>query len=317
MTLSCLRSSRAGLAGLVIALSPLSACTTLSEARPAATAAATPPVVEAQANPIPKSLLWLHGSGEAALLARRTFADMAEYVVAEQRRRDQGAVVDSAVLAPGATIDAPLWAACGTKPAAVIFDVDETAILNTGANYDAATHGDPPFDPARWARWEEGGADFVEPMPGLVPALATMRAAGVTVVFNSNREARFASQAAAAIRGAGLGEAVHGQTLFLRGDVAPGSGKDPRREAVAERYCVLAMAGDQMGDFADAYNDRSLSVAARRERVATAAAGDRVGRGWFLLANPAYGPWDRGGLDDLFPADRRWPRPVESGTPAR
>nr|WP_167954403.1 HAD family acid phosphatase [Sphingomonas jejuensis] len=274
------------------------------------------PVEAAQENPIPKSLLWLHGSGEAALLARRTFSDMADYVVAAERRRAGGAAVESAVMAPSATLDAPRWTECGSKPAAVIFDVDETAILNTGANYDAATHGDPPFDAARWARWEEGGADLVEPMPGLASALATMRAAGVTVVFNSNREARFAAQAAAAIRGAGLGEAVHGETLFLRGDIAPGSGKDPRRAAIAARYCVLAMAGDQMGDFADAYNDRALSVAARRQRVATAPAGERIGRGWFLLANPAYGPWDRGGLDDLFPADRRWPRPVAPGTPA-
>lgn len=279
---------------------------------------ASTPVAEAQANPVPKSLLWLHGSGEAALMARRTFEDMAAYVVAQQARRARGEAVEGAVLAPGATVDAPRWAACGTRPPAVIFDVDETALLNTGANYDAALRRDPPFDATRWASWEEQGANFVEPMPGLIPALATMRAAGVTVVFNSNRENRFAGQAATAIRAAGLGDAVHMETLFLRGDVGGGSAKDPRREAVAARHCVLAMAGDQMGDFADAYNDRALGVAQRRRRVETAAAGDRVGRGWFLLANPAYGPWDRGGLDDIFPADRRWPGPiVAGGSPAR
>lgn len=309
------RSGRTGVVSLVPAMLALSGC--VVAVGNGGSSAAPTPVARAQANPVPKSLLWLHGSGEAALLSRRTFEDMATYVVAQQAARTRNRAVESAVLAPGATIDAPRWAACGAKPPAVILDVDETALLNTGANYDAATRGDPPFDAARWSSWEEGGANFVEPVPGLVPALATMRAAGVTVVFNSNRENRFAPQAAAAVRAAGLGDAVHMQTLFLRGDVAGGSAKDPRRAAIADRYCVLAMAGDQMGDFADAYNDRALSVAQRRRRVETAAAGARIGRGWFLLANPAYGPWDRGTLDDIFPADRRWPGPTPApGTPA-
>ena len=57
-------------------------------------------------------------------------------------------------------------------------------------------------------------------------------------------EARFGS-----LRFAGLGPARHRETLWLQGDIAPGSAKDPRRAAVSQRYCVIAMAGDQLGAF--------------------------------------------------------------------
>ena len=81
------------------------------------------------------------------------------------------------------------------------------------------------------------------------------------MIFNSNRLAANAAQTAAAIEGAGLGPARHGETLYLQGDVAPGSAKDPRRAAISARYCVVAMAGDQLGDFSDLFNARTLSRA--------------------------------------------------------
>ena len=33
------------------------------------------------------------------------------------------------------------------------------------------------------------------------------------------------------------------------------------------------------------------------------------GHGWFVLPNPVYGTGVRGTIDDVFPADRRWPDP--------
>ncbi|UUL81231.1 5'-nucleotidase, lipoprotein e(P4) family [Sphingomonas qomolangmaensis] len=272
----------------------LSACATA----PAQVASAPPPP--------PKQYQWLLGSGEAAVLSRQAYDGMVDHVAAALDARKAGRAVDSAIFAPGATPTAPSWASCGAKPPAVVLDMDETAILNTGANYDTALRGDPPFDPARWERWEQDGATLVEPAPGAVDALAKLRAAGVAVVFNSNRENRFARQATEALRAAGLGDAKPGETLFLRGDVAPGSGKDPRRTAIAERYCVLAMAGDQLGDFSDAFNDKALGVQQRRALAVTPGIAGKWGKGWFLLPNPMYGPGVAGGYDDLFPADKRW-----------
>jgi len=106
----------------------------------------------------------------------------------------------------------------------------------------------------------------------------------------------------------GLGPAKHLDNLWLLGDVAPGSAKDPRRWKVAERYCVIAMAGDQLGDFSDRFND-PMPVAQRRQLAVHSSAGGLWGKGWFILPNPVYGTALKGGIDDVFPADKRWTDP--------
>jgi 5'-nucleotidase (lipoprotein e(P4) family) len=266
----------------------------------------------AVASTVPKGLQWLHGSGEAAVLSRQAYRQMTAYVLAAEADRKRGRPVEGAVIQAGATPDAPRWAACGAKPAAVVLDMDETAILNTGANYDGAKLGDQPFDAARWDAWEKTGAAFVEPVPGAVEALAKLRAAGITPIFISNRSSENAAGGIAALNTAGLGPAEHLRTMFLRGDVAPGSGKDPRRQAVAAQWCVLALMGDQLGDFNDAFNAKALSVQGRRALAQSPALAAKWGAGWFLLPNPVYGPGVAGTIDDLFPADKRWPGPSET-----
>lgn len=264
---------------------------------------ATPPPPTAAAAPTQpgRQYHWQLGSGEAAVLSRQAHLAMAAFAAAHAR-----GPASSVVLAPGSTPAAPRFADCGKRPRAVVYDIDETVLLNTGANYDGAVRGDPPFDPARWAKWERGGAAKVEAVPGVVDAIAAIRAAGVTVVFNSNRDRGAAAPTAAALASVGIAGAVPGETLYLKGDVAPGSGKDPRRAAIDARYCVIAMAGDNLGDFADAFNDKSLTPQARRALAQRPALDALWGRGWFLIPNALYGAWEGAGLDDLFPADKRW-----------
>jgi predicted secreted acid phosphatase len=97
--------------------------------------------------------------------------------------------------------------------------------------------------------------------------------------------------------------------LFLQGDYGSGSAKDPRRAAIAERYCVIAMAGDQLGDFSDLFNVKTLSVQERRRAAGTAPFATLWGNGWFMLPNPVYGPGLRGGFEEIFPADKHWSDP--------
>jgi 5'-nucleotidase (lipoprotein e(P4) family) len=215
----------------------------------------------------------------------------------------------SVILDAGSTLDSPRFAACGQKPLAVVLDVDETVIQNLGVEYDDAMHPGRPFSEDRWRRWEETGTTAVASIPGAVTALRGIRDAGVTVIFNTNRTAANAAHTQAMIEGAGLGPANHGETLYLQGDVAPGSGKDPRRAAIAQRYCVVALAGDQLGDFSDLFNDRSLPVPDRRRAAASAPFAALWGDGWFMLSNPVYGPGLRGTFDEVFPPATRWSDP--------
>ena len=142
---------------------------------------------------------------------------------------------------------------CGNRPFAAVFDVDETVMLNTGFEYHDAKTG-KGYDAADWDAWEKTGEGAVGPVPGADSGLSALRAMGVTVIFNTNRSAANADATARAIKAAGLGETVHGQTLYLAGDDAMGSRKDGRRWTISRSYCVIALGGDQLGDFTDLFN---------------------------------------------------------------
>jgi len=245
---------------------------------------------------VPAGMQYLYASGEAAAASIQAWNALVGYVRAQR-------TPTSVVLAPGATLAAPSWTGCGSKPKAVVFDVDETVLLNLGFEYDAST-GRPWSEP-RWQEWERTGIKQVAPVPGALSALTQLRAMGVTVVFNSNRAAANAAQTQAAIETAGLGPARHGETLFLAGDDATGSKKDGRRATIAARYCVVAMGGDQLGDFSDLFN-AGQTPAARRAVVQSSAITAKWGAGWFVLPNPVYGTALKGSRDEVFPPAIHW-----------
>jgi 5'-nucleotidase (lipoprotein e(P4) family) len=287
-----------------------SACAT---APPSAPVASAPPA-PAPANQIvisenppspPAGMQWLYGSGEGGASSLQAYHAFLAYVIAHSDARPR----DSVVLAEGSTLDSPAMIPCGERPLAVVLDVDETAIQNVGFEYDDAVHQGRPNDQARWNRWERSGAGMVLPMPGAADALQSIRNHGVTVIFNTNRMADTAAHTEGLLNEAGLGPAVHGETVWLQGDVAPGSAKDPRRRAIAARYCVIAMAGDQLGDFSDLFNDRALAVLERRRLATTPPFSALWGQGWFILSNPVYGSGLRGTITDIFPPGRRWSDP--------
>ena len=259
----------------------------------AATPIASAPVT---VDGVPAGMQYLYASGEAAAVSIQAWNALVGYVRAQRTSI-------SVVLAPGASLAAPSWTACGGKPRAAVFDVDETVLLNLGFEYDASS-GRPWSEP-RWQDWERTGIKQVAPVPGALSALGQLRAMGVTVIFNTNRAAANAAQTQATIEAAGLGPARHGETLFLAGDDAMGSKKDGRRATIASKYCVVAMGGDQLGDFSDLFN-AGQTPAARRAVVQSPAITAKWGAGWFVLPNPVYGTALKGSRDDVFPPNVQW-----------
>jgi 5'-nucleotidase (lipoprotein e(P4) family) len=250
----------------------------------------------------PSGQQWLYGSAEGSIASAQVYKAMAQYVRAKALQR---AIKTQAVLLEGSTPDAPRFESCGTKPLAAVFDADETLIWNVGAMRYMAEQG-KDFDPAIWNAWEKSGAGKALAMPGAIEALKIMRDAGVTIIANTNRTAANARGTEDALRLAGLGEFKHQETLYLMGDDTTGSSKDSRRAAIASKYCVIALGGDQLGDFAQAFNAKGLSVADRRKLATHPAIADLWGNGWFLFSNPVYGPSIRGGYDEIFTPDTKW-----------
>lgn len=295
---------RLGPAALTAVL--LAGCVTTQAPRPApaqpAQAQATT-ISEREPSP-PPGMQWLYGSGESGAASLQTYHAFREHVLAAARRRPR----DSVVLAEGSTLDDPSFVPCLDKPLAVVLDVDETAIQNLGYEYALARSG-RTSDSALLDRWQQAPRTEIAPMPGAVTALRAVRAAGVAVIFNSNRDAPDAAATAATLENAGLGPVRHRETLFMRGDVDGDGGKDGRRAHIASRYCVVAMAGDQLGDFSDLFNVRGLSVPDRRRAATSGSFAQLWGNGWFMLSNPVYGPGLRGSFDEVFAPDRQWADP--------
>ena len=280
--------------GPVLALS-LAGCVAVAPVAVQQPRAVTAPAV---VDGVTAGMQYLYGSGEAAAASRQTWRAIADWGAAAARRRPR----DGVVLAAGATLGAPRFLPCGAKPLAAVFDVDETVVLNLGFERDAATG--QPYEQARWRAYEITGGTTARAVPGAIEAIRSLRASGITVVFNSNRSAENAAATAAMIERLGLGPAVPGETLYLS-DQATGSAKDSRRAAVAARYCVVAMGGDQLGDFSDLFN-AGLTPPARRAAADAPPIARLWGAGWFVLPNPVYGTALKGRLDEVFPADSAW-----------
>ncbi|MFA5964358.1 MAG: HAD family acid phosphatase [Sphingomonas sp.] len=275
----------------------------------------TPAVAPAGISP---GMQFLYGSGEGAAISVQAYRGLIDMMIARSSDRAVGLKVWSAVLTPDATLAAPKFEDCGSKPLAVVLDVDETSLLNLGFEADEAQRSGS-YDPARWDRWEKTGMHAVVATPGIIEAAKIAKTSGVTMVYNSNRLASNAAETAAALDGAGLGPVTHLKNLWLQGDEGTGSGKDARRHAIAAKYCVIAMVGDQLGDFSDLFNNPGMTPTMRRAAIDGEALRTIWGHGWFILPNPVYGTALKGGLDDAFPADKRWtdpgPAPAPAGAP--
>lgn len=300
-----LRAIVAGTAALSLA-----GCATVPASEPAVEYVPPPIATATPASPppppkppeVPGGMQWLYGAAEGAAASVQAYRAFEQYVRSAVRKRP----ANSVVLAQGASLAGPSFVPCGRKPFAVLLDADETAVQNQGLEYALAARR-VSSDRALLNRWQQAPRLTGQPaMPGAPEALAELRRLGVTVIFNTNRDSPNAAATAASLDAAGVGPAEHLKTLFLRGDIDGKSGKDGRRWHVAERYCVIAMAGDQMGDFTDLLNAQGLAPLERRRLATGGAVGALWGNGWFLLSNPVYGPGLRGTLDEVFAPENRW-----------
>jgi predicted secreted acid phosphatase len=277
--------ARASFVALTIALMAPAGALAQSAAQPTPSVSAMPAGAPAPASLA--GLQFLYGSGEAAALSRQTYAALEGYALARATHRS----ADSVIHADGATLAAPAEVPCGDKPLAAVFDIDETVILNTGLMHSRALGPAGPRDAT------------VLPVPGAVEAIRALKAAGVTAIYNTNRTTDMTDGVVATLVSVGLDAPVHGETLFLNGDDALRGNKDGRRATIAAKWCVIAMAGDQLGDFSELFNARALSVAERRRTTLEGPTSANWGRGWFMLPNTAYGTALAGDFDDIFPAD--------------
>lgn len=259
----------------------------------------------------PLAELWFQTSAEYQALCYQTYASA-------ERQLDRWAPLlvrrsDGFAYLPGAT-----------KPAAVILDLDETVIDNSG--YQAfCAQAKTTYSSVTWAAWVEFQAinhAAGAAVPGAPEFLAKAKAMGVTPIYISNRYQGQEAPTIKVLEHLGIDVTDIDNRLALRPrptdeksedlrvleefQIAAGSPealaitqgeahKEGRRQRMSQRYDIIAYFGDQLGDFTPYLGPTTLTSQSFKDRKTQALAShDLWGTRWFMLPNPMYGNWGPG-----------------------
>ncbi|HUR79737.1 MAG TPA: HAD family acid phosphatase [Thermoanaerobaculia bacterium] len=243
------------------------------------TPVATTPPPAAQAAPVCNAghtllnaALWVRSSAEFRGASMQTFG-------AARRALDEALADKTRTGALEETNDDP------NQPPAIVLDLDETTLDNTEFEARVIAAG-MTYDEKMWKQWTSEGS--APAMPGATEFLQYADSRGVAVFYVTNRDEDERAGTVASIRKAGLPFAD--DRLLLRAD-PKASDKSGRRKAVADRYRLLLLAGDDLNDFA---NMRAATWAERDAFVKKMESW--WGTRWFVIPNPMYGSFENAAI---------------------
>jgi 5'-nucleotidase (lipoprotein e(P4) family) len=170
-------------------------------------------------------------------------------------------------------------------PTAVILDIDETILDNSGYQAWMALKG-TTFDPKTWNAYVNTVTSL--PIPGALEFAQYADSKGVKVFYVTNRTAEEEPATRKNLEKFGFPMGGNADTMLMaRKQPDWGSTKGTRRAHVARSYRVLLNVGDNFGDFVDEYRGSE----AERLKVLEQHK-DRWGREWIVIANPSYGSFE-------------------------
>lgn len=167
-----------------------------------------------------------------------------------------------------------------TKPLAVIVDIDETVMDNSP--YSARQIVDRLNYPAGWEDWTLSAT--ARAVPGAVEFLQYIASKNAEVFYVSNRNMREKSATIENLKSLGLPDA---DTLHVMVKTTQ-SGKEPRRQKVAESHEIVLLVGDNLNDFSDVFEKKSVEDRFK----AVDKTKELFGQKFIVLPNPMYGDWE-------------------------
>jgi 5'-nucleotidase (lipoprotein e(P4) family) len=166
-------------------------------------------------------------------------------------------------------------------PRAIVVDIDETVLDNSPANAIGAKNN-LPFNIKDWYAW--GEMRKAKPVPGAVDFLNYAVSKGVKIFYISNRDEVQKQATIDNLKSAGFSD-VGTDNVMLRDKE---STKEPRRLAVAAKYRIVMLMGDNLDDFSDAFERKSVA-----DRFAAVESNhDLWGKKFIVLPNAMYGTWE-------------------------
>ncbi len=167
----------------------------------------------------------------------------------------------------------------GKKPA-VVTDIDETILDNSP--YEAYCILSGNSYPTRWKDWVNKAQ--AKPVPGAVRFFKYADQKGVDVFYISNRKLASLPNTIENLKNAGFPQ-VKADHILLRKKI---SGKELRRQTIAKTHEILLLFGDNLNDFAQIFEHKSIA-----DRFAvTDSLKNLFGKKFIVLPNPMYGEWE-------------------------
>lgn len=185
----------------------------------------------------------------------------------------------------------------GPKPPAVVMDLDETVLDNSGFRATLVRSG-LDYDDRLWDQWQQDGFEKVASVPGAKEFIVEAGNKGVAVVFVSNRDEKFRNQTKRIFER--LGIPITNDNLLKLKKLETDSDDKTSRFGEAERdYTVLLYIGDSLRDFDNNLRciipnnatAADLDYAIRQRKDAVDRDRQILGDKWIILPNPVYGEW--------------------------
>jgi len=168
------------------------------------------------------------------------------------------------------------------KPKAVVVDIDETVLDNSPFEAYSIRTG-KAYSAKLWQGWTAKAAACAT--PGSLEFLKFAESQGVETFYISNRTVAETAVTLKNLKALGFPFADEAHIL-LKTDT---SVKTVRRDKVSQTHDILILAGDNIGDFDELFEDRSKQFGF--ESVDSHK--DEFGKRYIVLPNPMYGSWER------------------------
>lgn len=171
----------------------------------------------------------------------------------------------------------------GSKPLAVVTDIDETLLDNSPEDAARAINNEE-FSTKSWKAWTSVGvADTVPGAPAFFKYAASK---GVTVFYITNRDEDEREGTVKNLKAYHLPypDATH---LILKQGAS--SSKETRRQDVLKKYNIVLLCGDNLPDFTALYDSHPDEQ--KRAEVTRQLAKD-FGNKYIIIPNPSYGDFE-------------------------
>ncbi|MCF8338231.1 MAG: 5'-nucleotidase, lipoprotein e(P4) family [Bacteroidales bacterium] len=177
-----------------------------------------------------------------------------------------------------------------TKKRAVILDIDETILDNSP--FEAKLIKENASYPSYWAEWIK--KEQAKPIPGALEFLNYVDEKGLAIFYVSNRHDSLKKPTMANLKEVGFPQVAEDH-LYLKTTI---SGKEKRRKKIASDHKIIMLIGDNLNDFSEVFEGKSIAGRYAKTDSLREAFGNR----FIVLPNAMYGEWEGAAIDYKYDA---------------